>query len=63
MARKTNEQRLQEVIDRGLTVDKIIETLSKFSGDALVGVVGHFGEDYPCPGCDKEVSDNPDGWY
>lgn len=42
--RKTIEQKIQENIDKCITVGEVIEVLKTFPKDALFGKVGHFGE-------------------
>lgn len=44
MGRKTNKEKLQEVKDRALTVEQVIEILKKYPKDAYLGAVGYFGE-------------------
>lgn len=44
MSRLSNKQKIQNKINKMLTVEKLIEHLKTFPKDALVGKVGHFGE-------------------
>jgi len=44
MARKTNEEKIQEQLDRMISVGEVIELLKKYPADAKFGVHGHFGE-------------------
>lgn len=42
--RKTNEHRMQDQLDRMISVGEVIELLKEFPADAKFGVHGHFGE-------------------
>ena len=44
--KKSNEQLIQDQLDRAITVDQLIKHLETLPSDVYVGVVGHFGEAY-----------------
>lgn len=43
----SNQQRVEKLLSRALTVRQLIKILEKVPPDAYVGAVGHFGEFHP----------------
>jgi len=60
MGAKTNEQKMDEILSRSLTVDQLIEILQKFPKEAHVGAIGHFGEFHGIDKFDFNYSESRD---
>jgi hypothetical protein len=65
MGRKTNDQIIDDRVERALKVKDLIKFLKNVPEDTVVGTVGHFGELYECDKYDVSIAEcyvTPEGW-
>jgi hypothetical protein len=65
MGRKTNDQKIDDRIERALKAKDLIKFLQKVPEDTVIGIVGHFGELHECDKYDVSIAEcyvTPEGW-